>query len=125
MEASRTLERATRRVGNAARKEALGAPAVIAILIDACGDDDPRVVQNAVIALAEISRRYFKDERAYPAVVRQLSSPDALTRRWAVQAAVTIRGAAALPDVLPLAQDRSAKVRPEVVRVVAGLDRQA
>lgn len=115
--ASRALERAARRVSIAARKEALGTPAATAALATALGDEDPKVVQNAVIALAEISRRYFKDDRAYPALVRQLGSPDPLTRAWAATATVTLRGAVALPDVLPLARDRSARVRAEVVRL--------
>lgn len=119
--ASRTLERAARKVSIAARKEALGCRSATAALAKAFDDDDPKVAQNAVIALAEISRRYFKDDQVYPAFVKQLSNPDALTRLWAAQAAVTLRGIAALSDVAPLARDRSAKVRAEVVRALAEL----
>lgn len=115
--ASRVLERVARMVSNAHRERALGHSTATAALVKAFGDDDPKVVQNAVIALAEVSRRYFKDDRAYPAFVRQFVSPDALTRSWAVQAAVTLRGVASLPDVLPMGRDRSAKVRAEVVRL--------
>ena len=121
--ASRVLERAARRVSNADRRKALGRRAATAALVTALDDGDAKVVRNAVIALAEIGRRYFKDDRAYPPLVRQFGSADALTRLWAVQAAVTLRGAASLPDVLPLARDRSAKVRAEVVRVSIELAR--
>ena len=115
--ASRALERAARMVSNADRKKALGRRVATAALVKAFGDGDPKVVQNSMIALAEISRRYFKDDRAYPAVVRLLGSPDHLTRNWAATAAVTLtlRGEASWPDVSPLVRDRSAKVRAAVI----------
>ena len=122
--ASRVLERAARSESNANRQQALGHRTATAALVKALGDGDLKVVQNAVIALAEISQRYFKDDRAYRPLVRELDSADALTRLWAVRATVTLRGAASLPDVLPLARDRSAKVRAEVVRVVIELARR-
>ena len=55
--ASRVMERAARMESNAARKEALGCRTVTAALIKALRDTEANVVQNAVIAIAEISRR--------------------------------------------------------------------
>lgn|GEM_PF-4338537 len=121
--ASRVLERAARMESNASRKEALGCRTVTEALIKALEDTEANVVQNALIAIAEIGRRYFKDDLAYPTVVRLLGSPQQLTRNWAIAAAVVLREAASLPDVLPLARDKSAKVRAEVVRSATGLAR--
>lgn len=121
--ASCVLERAARMESSASRKEALGCRTVTAALIKALQDTEANVVLNAVIAIAEISRRYFKDDLAYPAVVRLLGSPQQLTRTWAIAAAVVLREASSLPDVLPLARDKSAKVRAEVVRSATGLAR--
>ena len=119
--ASRVIERAARMVSNEVRQKAMGRRAVTGALTKALGDTDTKVVQNAIIAVAEISRRYFKDDRVYPSVVRLLGSPDQLTRLWAASAAVVLREGASLPDVSPLVRDRSAKVRAEVVRLALGL----
>ena len=110
--ASRVLERAARMVNNSVREKALGHPSATAAITKSLWDDDPKVVQNSVIALAEISRRYFKDDRAYPAVILLLSSPDQLTRRWAANAAVTLRGELSWPEVAPLVRDRWCRSPP-------------
>ena len=119
--ASRVIERAARMASTEARKVALGRRTVTAALVEAFGDTEAEVVRNAVIAVSEISRRYLKDDRAYPAVVRLLGSPDQATRLWAANAAVGLRDGASLGDVSPLVRDRSAKVRAEVVRLGIGL----
>jgi HEAT repeat protein len=84
---------------------------ITALLIRALDDADAEVVENAVVALAMIAGRYFRDDRAYRGMVRQLQSKRRITREWAVQGAVNLRGAKAIDDVLPLLQDRSARVR--------------
>ena len=119
--ASEVLERAARMVSSKILMEALGRGTVTAALAKALGDPDQKVVRNAVIAIAEIGRRYLKDDRAYPSVVRLFTSPDALTRLWALEAAVVLRAAASLPDISQLLRDRSAKVRAGVVRLALGL----
>ncbi len=119
--ASQVIERAARMVSSGVLKEALGRRTVTAAVTEALGDTEPKVVQNAIIAIAEIGRRYLKDDRAYPSVVRLLGSPDPLTRLWAAKAAVVLREGASLSDVVPLVRDRSAKVRAEVVLLALGL----
>ena len=119
--ASIALEREARKVSVQGRKNALGNRTVTRALIGALADADRVVALNAVIAIAEISRRYFKDDRAYPAVVQLLGSSDQLTRQWAANAAVTLQGEVSWPDVAPLVKDRSAKVRAAVVLLAANL----
>ena len=123
--ASQVIERAARMESSRARQKALGRRTVTAALIGVFDDAEAEVVRNAVVAIAEIGRRYLKDDRAYPAVVRLLGNSDAITRLWAVEAAVVLRGWASLGDVSPLARDRSAKVRAGVIRLVAGLALQS
>lgn len=120
--ASLVLEREARKVSVQRRKDALGNRTATQAICRALADPDRVVAQNAVIALAEISRRYFKDDSAYPAVIPLLTSPDQLTRQWAACAAVTLRGEASWPDVAPLLQDRSAKVRAAVALLAKALE---
>jgi len=80
-------------------------------LIALLDDPDPKVAEYAVMALAEIARRYFKDDRAYPGIVRLLNSKAARTRSWAATAAIVLRGQRSLDDVLPLCRDRVKNVR--------------
>ena len=108
-------------VSTEATKAALGRRTVTAALVESFADTEAEVVRNAVVAVSEISRRYLKDDRAYPAVVRLLGSPDQATRLWAANAAVVLREGASLGDVSPLVRDRSAKVRAEIVRLGIGL----
>jgi hypothetical protein len=96
----------------------LGNGDITGALTEALADPDPRVVEEAVIAIAEITRRYFRDEGAYPAVVGVLQSKRHLARQWAVTAASQLRGARCLDDVLPLLNDKAAGVRHEVVGAI-------
>jgi HEAT repeat protein len=82
-------------------------------LIEALDDPEPEVAYNAVVAIAEISRRYFRDGRAYPRVIPLLRSKRRQTRFWAVDAARWLRGKRCLDEILPLVRDRSALVRAE------------
>jgi HEAT repeat protein len=84
-------------------------------LIAALDDPDAKVAGYAVMALAEITRRYFKDDRAYPGVVRLLQSKSARSRSWAAAAAVCLRGQKSIDDVLPLCRDRVKNVRHTVL----------
>src|SRR5262249_13073321 len=88
---------------------------VSALLIGALDDADAEGGENAVVALAMIARRYFRDDRAYPGMVRQLQSKKQLTRGCAAEGALALRGVRALDDVLPLLRDRSVKVRQAVL----------
>ena len=123
--ASIFLEREARKASVQGRKNALGNRTATRAIIRALADTDRVVARNAVIALAEISRRYFKDDSAYPALVPLLGSPDQLTRQWAANAAVTLGGEVSWPDVAPLVRDRSAKVRAAVVCLAANLAAQS
>lgn len=87
-------------------------------IIAALDDSDPRVAENAVIAVALATQRYFKDRRAYPGVLRLLKSKRALTRMWAVEAARWLRGKGCLDDVLPLLDDKAKNVRHKVLVVI-------
>jgi hypothetical protein len=93
--------------------------AAMSPIIAALDDPDPRVAEEAVITVAEASRKYFKDDRAYPGVVRLLKSKRALTRMWAVEAAHWLRGKRCLDDVLPLVEDKAAKVKKKALGVAA------
>jgi HEAT repeat protein len=97
----------------------LGNSDVTGALIEALGDSDPRVAAEAVIAVAEVTRRYFRDERAYPGVVRLFQSKSIQTRAWAVEAAGALRGAGCLNDILPLLRDRASGVRNAVLGVIS------
>jgi HEAT repeat protein len=88
-------------------------------IIAALDDSEPRIVLTALFVLAIMAKRYFKDKRAYPSVIRHLSNPDAQKRMWAVIAAVHILGNDSFEDVLPLAGDRSKKVRHMVFAYIA------
>lgn len=119
--ASSALEREARKVSAQERRNALGNRTATRAIICALTDTDRIVARNAVIAIAEVSRRYFKDDRAYDAVIPLLDSPDQLTRQWAANAAVALRGEESWPHVAPLVQDRSAQVRAAVLLLGANL----
>ncbi len=88
-------------------------------IIAALDDPDPKVAEEAVITVAEVSRKYFKDARAYPGVVRLLQSKRALARMWAIEAAHWLRGKRCLEDVLPLVEDKAANVKKNALGVIA------
>jgi HEAT repeat protein len=90
-------------------------------IIAALDDPDSKVAEQAIIAVAEFSRRYYKDGRAYPGVVRLLRSKRRFSRFWAVAAARWLRGKRCLDDVLPLLNDKAKHVRREVLRAITGL----
>lgn len=81
-------------------------------------DPDPKVAEQAVAAVAEATRRYFKDDRAYPGVLRLLKSKRRFTRYWAIEAARWLRGQRCLEDVLPLIGDKAKQVRKNVLRAI-------
>lgn len=87
-------------------------------IIAALDDPDPKVAEQAVAAVAEATRRYFKDDRAYPGVLRLLKSKRRFTRFWAIEAARWLRGKRCLEDVLPLIKDRAKQVRKNVLRAI-------
>jgi HEAT repeat protein len=87
-------------------------------IIAALDDSDPKVAEEAIIAVAEATRRYIKDYRAYAGVLRLLKSKRALTRMWAVVAARWLRGKRCLDDVLPLLDDKAKNVRQKVLVVI-------
>src|SRR5579864_9245615 len=87
-------------------------------IIAALDDPDPKVAEEAVITVAEATRRYFKDHRAYRGVLRLLKSKRALTRMWAVEAARWLLGKRCLDDVLPLLNDKAKNVRQRVLVVI-------
>lgn len=89
-------------------------------IIAALDDPDPKVAEEAVIVVAEASRKYFKDDRAYAGVVRLLKSKRLLTRFWALEAAYWLRGKRCLEDVLPLVEDKANKVKNQALDVIAG-----
>ena len=89
------------------------------MIIAALDDPDPQVAEDAVITVAVASRKYFKDDRAYPGVVRLLKSKRALTRMWAIEAAHWLRGKRCLEDVLPLVEDKAANVKKDALGVAA------
>jgi HEAT repeat protein len=116
MRAARWLAREALDESLVVRQAWMGNRGTTGPLIEALDDPESEVIENAVAAIAEISRRYFRDDRAYPAVVRLLRSKRRGTRFWAVAAAANLRGARCMDDVLPLIHDRSALVRGEVLR---------
>jgi HEAT repeat protein len=97
----------------------LGTTATTAPLVAALRDPDPQVAEEAILAIGEIARRYFRDDNAYPGVVRLLRSKRPLTRARAAQAAAALRGERCLDDVLPLLRSRDAPVRQKVLLALA------
>jgi HEAT repeat protein len=100
-------------------------------IIAALDDQEPKVAEEAVIAIAEFTRRYFRhhrapagpvrpdpDDRAYPGVVRLFQAKSIQTRAWAVEAAGWLRGARCIDDTLPMLQDKAARVRNSVLGVI-------
>src|SRR5688572_27359308 len=65
LKASKQLEGELRKKATDQRREQFGNRKVTAPLIAALDDPDPKLVHNAVVALAQISRHYFQDDRAY------------------------------------------------------------
>jgi HEAT repeat protein len=96
-------------------EEKINATQALRNLTEALDDRDPEVAEEAALALAEVTERYFREDRGYAGVVRLLKSKREPTRARAVQTAVKLRGESGVDDVLPLLRDRSARVREEVL----------
>jgi HEAT repeat protein len=114
LKASKQLESELRKAATKQRQLQFGNREVTALFIAALDDSDPKVVHNGVVALAQISRHYFKDDRAYPKLLGLVHSEHPLTTRWVIDALVQLRGEASLDDVLPLCADPSAEARAMV-----------
>jgi hypothetical protein len=71
-------------------------------------------VHNAVVALAQITRHYYKDDRAYVKLLNLVHSKQPATSRWAIDALLNLCGEASLDDVLPLCGSPSQEVRAAV-----------
>lgn len=99
-----------------AREAWLKDPRTTTPLLEALQDIDPRVIEEAACALAMICSRYFQDMRAYKPLVELLKSPRAVTRLAAVEGIGLLFGDDCLQHMLPLLQDKSAKVRAETCR---------
>jgi HEAT repeat protein len=112
--ASKQLESELRKAATEQRREQFGNRKATTPLIAALDDPDPRVVHNGVVALAQISRHYFKDDRAYPRLLGLMHSEHPLTTRWVIDALIQLRGEASLDDVLPLCVDPSQEARAMV-----------
>lgn len=111
LKASKQLESQLRGTVTKQRQEQFGNKKVTTPLIAALDDPDPDVVHNVVVALAQITRNYCKDDRAYAKLLAQVHSEHPLTTRWAIDALIQLRGELSLDDVLPLCTDRSQEVR--------------
>ena len=115
LEAARWLAEEACRESSKIREVWIAEPAVAAALVATLADPDAAIAENALIALAEISRRYKCDPAGFPAVLPLLRSKRQLTRRWAVMAAALLGGEKSLDAVLSLFRDRAAGVRDSAV----------
>jgi hypothetical protein len=111
LKASKHLETELRKAATAQRKAQFGNEGATTPLVAALDDPDPRVFHNAVVALAQIARNGFPDDRAYPRLLLLVRSEHPLTARWAIDALVQVRGEGSFADVVPLCADGSAEVR--------------
>lgn len=115
LKASKHLESELRKAATKQRKEQFGNKKATSPLIAALDDPDPKVVHNAVVALAQITRNYFKDDRAYAKMLQLVHSKHPLTTRWAIDALIHMRGEASLDDLLPLCTDPLQEARAMVL----------
>ena len=115
LKASKHLESELRKAATAQRKELFGNESATSALLMALDDPDARVVHNAVVALAQITRSYFKDDRIYARMLPLAHSKHPLTARWAIEALIHLREEASLDDVLPLCTDPSQEARAMVL----------
>jgi hypothetical protein len=111
LKASKHLESELRNAATKQRQEQFGNRDATSPLIAALDDPDPKVVHNAVVALAQIAGNYFQDDRAYAKLLPLVHSQHPLTTRWAIDALIHLRGEASLDDVLPLCTDPSQEAR--------------
>jgi HEAT repeat protein len=111
LKASKQLETELRKAATKQRREHFGNVEVTTLLIAALEDPEPRVVHGCVVALAQVTRHYFKDDRAYAPLLGLLSNEQPLTTGWVIDALIHLRGEASLDDVLPLCAAPSPQVR--------------
>ena len=121
LNAVRSVAREALKETSKQRQEWLNDPRMTTPLLELLEDPAPEVSEQAVIAIAQIAKRYFRDLRALPLVLRLTRSGRQLTRFWAVSAVSYLGGTSSLDDLLPLLNDRAPKVRAEVIRVVIRL----
>ena len=114
LKASKQLESELRKAATDKRKKQFGNKAATALLMTALDDPDPKVVQNAVVALAQITRHYCKDDRAYAKLLNLAHGNQPVTSRWAIDALLNLRGEASLDDLLPLCASPSQEARAAV-----------
>lgn len=114
LKASRWIEDQARDFPTADRGAWLKDPRTVELLLAALDDPDKRIVENAASALKNICFRYYPDRRAYPAFLRMLGSSSATMRYYAVEGVATLGGNEGIDHILPLLNDRAAKVRAEV-----------
>jgi HEAT repeat protein len=111
LKASKQLESELRKAATKQRQEQFGNKNATTALIAVLDDPDPNIVHNGVVALAQITRNYFKDDRAYARLLELTHSKHPLTTRWVIDALIQLRGEASLDDVLPLCTDASPEAR--------------
>jgi HEAT repeat protein len=121
LRAARAISRQALKMPTREREAWLKDPRTMSPLIEALEDSEPRVVEEAVTAVEEICRRYYRDQRAYPRLVRLLQSKSATTRYCAVKGVGILGGEGSFEEILPLLKDRAVKVRTQVCSVVTNL----
>jgi HEAT repeat protein len=111
LKASKHLESELRKTTTKQRKMQFGNKKTTSALLALLDDPDPRIVHNAVVALARIACYYCKDDRAYPKMLQLAHSKHPLTQPWAINALISLRGESSLDDVLPFCRDQSQQAR--------------
>ena len=119
LKASKHLESELRKGATKQRIQWFGNKKATSPIIAALDDPDPKVVHNAVVALACIAS-HFKDDRAYARLLQLIRSKHPLTQRWVIFALIDLRGEASLDDVLPLCKDRSKEAREATLNGLLG-----
>ena len=116
--AAKALFKQARLEHTGARRDALGRPEVVDALRMALEESDPTVLEQATGALGMIFTRYYRDERAYPALVRLTKSPRKLTRLWAATAVARLDRPDRWAILKPLLADKNPEVKQQVCRMI-------
>jgi HEAT repeat protein len=90
-------------------------------IIEALDDDDPKVVRDAMDALAHLTRRYFPDLRAREPLRKKVTAKDSKVRARAGEALAYLRDELALEYLWPLLLDRVEDVRLRAYRAVGAV----
>ncbi|MCY1002891.1 HEAT repeat domain-containing protein [Myxococcus sp. MISCRS1] len=114
-EAADTIAKAALAEESRERAAWLKDPRTTEALTVALRDEDPLVVEKAIVALSGIAGRYLADFRAYPDVLPLLESKRQLTRLRAVIAAWALAGYEASQSVVPRFKDKVEAVRAVAV----------